>query len=190
MLGSFLSYMNDTKAGVFCMFTSNEDVFDLHEAFTRAERVDLKFYVGLPTVPARAAIWKIYVDRYFRGRLPDFDTSKEPAVAAMRYMASDRSRLSGDLLDFVVDDEGWTGAEIKACCRLAAITGRALAETSQLICPVARVGADNITRMQAYAENIGALDAETGTLYKRETTGRANRKDGTPRSTRRSVGAI
>lgn len=64
MLGSFLTALNDIKEPVFWFFTAN-DIEGMHEAFSRAERVDAKVYVRLPNVDQRAEVWRIYVRKFF-----------------------------------------------------------------------------------------------------------------------------
>ena len=56
------------------------------------------------------------------------------------------------------DDEGWTGAEIKECCRKAYRLGMSLIEASQYIVPVSRSAAEQIRtlRMQASGKFISA----------------------------------
>ena len=57
MLGTFLTQMNDIKESIFWVFTEN-DISNMHEAFTRAERVDAIFYVRLPDDKQRAEVWR------------------------------------------------------------------------------------------------------------------------------------
>jgi SpoVK/Ycf46/Vps4 family AAA+-type ATPase len=64
MEGSFLTNMNDLTEQIFWVFTAN-DVANMHEAFFRAERIDMIFYVGLPSQEIRAAIWKQYGKKFF-----------------------------------------------------------------------------------------------------------------------------
>lgn len=72
MEGSFLSAMNDITEPVFWAFTAN-DVNSMHEAFFRAERVDVVFYVRLPDADQRAVIWNMYLGKFF----PEFINGKK-----------------------------------------------------------------------------------------------------------------
>ena len=66
-----------------------------------------------------------------------------------------------------IDDEGWTGAEIKSCCRLAALLGVTLEEAAKKVVPVCRSAADSILSLRETSENSGYLDANTGEAYRR-----------------------
>jgi hypothetical protein len=48
-------------------------------------------------------------------------------------------------------DEGWTGAEIRACCRLAALLDLPLVQAAQNVVPVAVTAAESVTRLRAWA---------------------------------------
>ncbi|MBY0502736.1 MAG: AAA family ATPase [Bryobacteraceae bacterium] len=85
------------------------------------------FFFDLPTQDERAAIWKIYLDKY-------------------------------GLSDELPDDDGWTGAEIKECCRKSYRLKLALKESAEYIVPVSRSAADQIKtlRQQASGKFISA----------------------------------
>jgi SpoVK/Ycf46/Vps4 family AAA+-type ATPase len=55
--------------------------------------------------------------------------------------------LSGEL----PDDEGWTGAEIKECCRKAWRLNLSLRESAEYIVPVSRSAADQIETLRRQA---------------------------------------
>jgi hypothetical protein len=59
----------------------------------------------------------------------------------------DRWNLDGKL----PDDDGWTGAEIKECCRKAWRLNLSLQESAQYIVPVSRSAADQIATLRAQA---------------------------------------
>jgi SpoVK/Ycf46/Vps4 family AAA+-type ATPase len=71
------------------------------------------FFFDLPSPDERAAIWKIYTDKY---------------------------GVSGEL----PDDDGWTGAEIKECCRKAHRLKLTLKESAEYIVPVSGSAADQV----------------------------------------------
>lgn len=161
MLGTFLTSLNDIKEPVFWFFTSN-DIEGMHPAFARAERIDAKIYVKLPNQAQRAAIWAIYLRKFFPKRVggeadarhiePDLERALKKlhtaevdyAKIAAAYMATtekERRSLLRDLtalekesiFEHTFDDRKWTPAEIRACCRLARRLGLSLADASKRI---------------------------------------------------------
>lgn len=71
VLGSLLSWMQEKTAPVFVVATAN-DVSQLPPELLRAGRWDSMFFVDLPNVEERQAIWKIQIHKH--GRNPaDFD---------------------------------------------------------------------------------------------------------------------
>lgn len=64
----------------------------------------------------------------------------------------------------LVDDNGWSPAEIKACCRLARKLDEPLAKTQRKIRPVSVSAAKVIDALESWAAD-SALDAETGEVY-------------------------
>jgi hypothetical protein len=121
LFGTFLSWLNDHESDVFVVATAN-DVSKLPPEFSRAERFDGVFFIDLPDAAQRQAIWQIYIRQY---RLDP--SQKLPA------------------------DEQWTGAEIKACCRLAALLDLPLTAAAQNIVPVARTSAESVQKLREWA---------------------------------------
>lgn len=78
------------------------------------------FFFDLPCAEERAAIWKIYREKW---------------------------GLSGEQ----PDDDGWTGAEIKECCRKAWRLDLSLKESAAYIVPVSRSAADQIESLRRQA---------------------------------------
>ena len=107
MFGTFLSWLNDHESDVFVVCTAN-DVSKLPPEFGRSERFDGVFFLDLPSREEKDAIWTIYLDLFEIGR---------------------DERLP--------DDENWTGAEVKACCRLSALLDVPLVQAAQNVVPVA-----------------------------------------------------
>ena len=60
--GVMQTWLNDHTSDAFVVCTSN-DISTLPAAFTRAERFDGLFYVGLPGVTQRRTIWRIYCEQ-------------------------------------------------------------------------------------------------------------------------------
>lgn len=119
--GAMQTWLNDHASDAFVVCTSN-DISTLPAAFTRAERFDGLFYVGLPGVTQRRTIWQIYCDRY------GLDHSQPKPV-----------------------DADFSGAEIKACCRLAALLDVPLVEAAQNVVPVARAAHEAVERLREWA---------------------------------------
>lgn len=142
MFGSFLTWLNDHETDVFVVATSN-DVSRLPPEFARSERFDGIFFLDLPGREQKDAIWAMYRNLY------QIDpTQRRP------------------------QDDNWTGAEIKSCCRLAALLDVSLAQASQNIVPVAVTANDSVERLRTWA-NGRCIDAEKGGVYQRQTaTGR------------------
>lgn len=127
--GTFLTWLSDReekKSDVFVVMTSN-DISKLPPEFTRAERVDAVFFLDLPNDIERAKIWDLYEQKY---ALP----------AGKRYNKK------------LFEDKGWTGAEIKACCRLAASLGVGVKESSSYIVPVSVTSGEKIQALREWAK--------------------------------------
>lgn len=61
-------------------------------------------------------------------------------------------------------DDTWTGAEIKACCRLAALLDVPLHQAARHVVPVAVTAAAKVQELREWASNR-CLSAQTGTIY-------------------------
>ena len=136
MFGTFLTWLNDHASDVYVVATSN-DVSKLPPEFSRAERFDGIFFLDLPTPAEKRAIWQMY--RQLFGLDPE-------------------QRLPGD--------DQWTGAEIRACCRLAALLDVPLKEAARQIVPVAITAAESVERLRTWATGR-CLSAEQPGLYSR-----------------------
>jgi SpoVK/Ycf46/Vps4 family AAA+-type ATPase len=88
VFGSFISWLQDKTAPVFVVATAN-DISQLPPELLRKGRFDELFFVDLPNLEEREAIWKIQVLRHGR----------------------DWSRY--DTLALAKASEGYTGAEIE-----------------------------------------------------------------------------
>ncbi len=71
------------------------------------------------------------------------------------------------------DDSDWTGAEIRACCRLAALLNLSLVQASRNIVPVAVTAQESVKRLRQWASGR-CLCAESGGLYGISSTGKHN----------------
>ncbi len=147
MFGSLLTWLNDHSSDVFVVCTAN-DVSKLPPEFCRAERFDGLFFLDLPGQTGRQAIWRLYLRRF------GIDDSQP-----------------------LPDDRNWTGAEIRACCRLAALLDLPLVLAAQNIVPVAVTAAEPVQRLRQWASGR-CLHADEAGIY---TTGEQ------PAKTRRMI---
>ena len=116
---------------------------------------DAVFFLDLPSAREKAAIWDLYIRRYELD--PD---QRRPA------------------------DRAWTGAEVRACCRLARLLELSLVESARQIVPVAATASEAVDRLRTWASGR-CLSAELPGLYARPsgeepgmTAGRTNRRVG------------
>lgn len=148
LFGTLLTWLNDHASDVFFIGTCN-DVSKLPPEFSRAERFDGIFFIDLPTNVERETIWKLYRKVY------DLEYTN-----------------ANDTIKGHVQDEQWTGAEIKSCCRLAALLEVPLAEAAKNIVPVAVTAPDRIQGLREWASNR-CLCASTGGIYQHTKTATA-----------------
>lgn len=93
-------------------------------------------------------------------------------VAAERKAIWDIYLKRWSLTGEIPDDDGWTGAEIKECCRKAWRLKLSLIESAKYIVPVSRSAADQIEalRRQASGRFLSASEAGVFTAEARQTT--------------------
>jgi hypothetical protein len=65
-----------------------------------------------------------------------------------------------------VDDDGWTGAEIKNCCNIAWRLNCSLTEAANYVVPVSKSAADEIEKLRQGAEGK-FISASTSGFYRR-----------------------
>ena len=140
LFGHLLSWLNDHESDVFVVCTAN-DVTALPPEFSRAERFDACFFLDLPSAREKAAIWRLHLDRY--GLDPE---QRRPP------------------------DRDWTGAEIRACCRLAALLDVPPSEAARQIVPVAATARESVERLRDWASGR-YLSADRPGLYVRHAAG-------------------
>jgi SpoVK/Ycf46/Vps4 family AAA+-type ATPase len=145
MFGSFLSWLNDHESDVFVVCTAN-DVSKLPPEFGRSERFDGIFFLDLPGRAEKDAIWNIYRQMF------EIDPSQR-----------------------VPSDENFTGAEIKACCRLAALLDVSLVQAAQNIVPVAVTAAESVERLRTWASGR-CLSAGQPGIYQYAGAGSKSRR--------------
>jgi SpoVK/Ycf46/Vps4 family AAA+-type ATPase len=137
MFGTFLTWLNDHESDVYVVCTAN-DVSKLPPEFSRAERFDGVFFIDLPGAEERQAIWQLYLGQF------ELDASQR-----------------------LPEDTQWTGAEIRACCRLAALLDLPLVQAAQNVVPVAVTAAESVERLRTWASGR-CLSADRPGIYRRE----------------------
>jgi hypothetical protein len=95
-------------------------------AFLRAERWDGVFFVDLPTPEQLEVIWQIWIKHF---NLTPEQTAKRP-----------------------VSDK-WTGAEVRACCRLAALFDTSLEDAAEKVVPVSVTSKESIDQLRSFASH-------------------------------------
>ena len=151
MFGTFLSWLNDHQSDVFVVCTAN-DVSKLPPEFSRSERFDGVFFLDLPDREEKDAIWALYLDLF------EIDAGQSAP-----------------------DDSNWTGAEIKSCCRLAALLDLPLRQAAQNVVPVAVTAAESVGRLRSWASGR-CLSASQSGIY-----GQAGRASRSRRSVKREA---
>lgn len=139
LFGNLLTWLSDHESDVFFVGTSN-DISKLPPEFTRAERFDGVFFLDLPHPGERDAIWSLYRKHF---SIPE--NQQRP------------------------DDTTWTGAEIRACCRLAALLDVPLTQAARNIVPVAVTAAESVERLRTWASGR-CLCANNPGVYSRDGT--------------------
>lgn len=146
LFGTFLSWLNDHTSDVFVVATCN-DISKLPPEFARAERFDGVFFLDLPNTDQKQRIWDIWRTAF------ELDTQQRLPVT-----------------------DQWTGAEIRACCRLAALLDVPLVEAARNVVPVAVTASESVDRLRSWAGGR-CLDADTpGIYHPRPSSGRRSRR--------------
>jgi SpoVK/Ycf46/Vps4 family AAA+-type ATPase len=137
LFGTLLTYLSDHDSNVFFVATSN-DISRLPPELARAERFDGIFFLDLPTVEERSTIWNLYRRQF---RVPPSQARPE--------------------------DNDWTGAEIRSCCRLATLLDVPLLEAARHVVPVAATAAEQLEKLRSWADGR-CLSASSGSIYRRQ----------------------
>ena len=140
LFASLLGWLNDHVTDVFTVCTAN-DISKLPPEFARAERFDGTFFLDLPGPREKQAIWRLYLDRF----------GLDPEQRRPR-------------------DTDWTGAEVRACCRLSALLDIPLIDAAQNIVPVAITAGESVERLRSWASGR-CLSADRPGIYSRNGTG-------------------
>jgi hypothetical protein len=138
LFGSLLSWLSDHESDAFFVGTCN-DVSKLPPEFSRAERFDAIYFLDLPGAAEKEPIWRMYLERF--------------GLDAAQRRPGDRD---------------WTGAEIRSCCRLAALLDVPLVEAAENVVPVAVTAGESVERLRNWAAGR-CLSADRPGLYTRAT---------------------
>jgi hypothetical protein len=145
LFGSLLTWMNDHTSDVYMVATCN-DISKLPPEFSRAERFDGVFFLNLPDREQRSAIWDLYLHLF------ELDPNQRGPK-----------------------DDQFTGAEIRACCRLAALLDIPLVQAAQNVVPVAVTAAESVDRLRTWASGR-CLDADRSGIYTQDGATRRKRR--------------
>ncbi len=135
LFGTFLTYLSDRTSDTFVIGTCN-DISKLPPEFSRAERWDAVYFLDLPSGADKDAIWTLYRRQF---GIPD--SQARP------------------------DDTDWTGAEIRSCCRLAALLDVPLTQAAHHVVPVAVTAAEAVIRLRSWASGR-CLSASSPGIYR------------------------
>lgn len=150
LFGTLLTWLAEHESDVFFIGTAN-DISKLPPEFTRAERLDAVFFLDLPLASEKRMIWEMYRREF---QIPA--NQKQP------------------------NDDNWTGAEIKACCRLAALLDLPLEETAPQIVPVAVTASEAIDKLRTWATGRCLASNAVGVYQKSGTATPRRRLKGDP----------
>ena len=136
LFGTLLTWLSDHESDVFFIGTCN-DISKLPPEFSRAERFDAMYFIDLPASSEKDLIWQMYKQQF--GVPPD---QVRPT------------------------DTDWTGAEIKSCCRLAALLDVTLTQAAHHVVPVAVTAAEQVEKLRTWASGRCLSASEPG-IYSR-----------------------
>jgi hypothetical protein len=104
------------------------------------------FFLDLPGQREKQTIWQMYLERF------GLDLKQQRPV-----------------------DTDWTGAEIRACCRLSALLDVPLLEAGKNIVPVAITSTEAVEKLRNWASGR-CLSADKPGIYRRDAQGESRRR--------------
>ena len=137
LFGALLTWLGEHESDAFFVGTCN-DISRLPPEFSRAERMDACFFLDLPGAREKELIWRQYLGAF----------GLDPAQRRPQ-------------------DRDFTGAEIRSCCRLAALLDVPLMEAARNVVPVAVTAGESIERLRSWAAGR-CLAADRPGLYARD----------------------
>lgn len=126
--------MNDHTSNVYLVATCN-DISKMPPELTRAERFDGIVFLDLPSREQKDRIWQQYIELF------ELDAQQE-----------------------IPKDDQFTGAEIRSCCRLAALLDVPLVQAAINVVPVAVTASESVDALRQWASGR-CLDSEAGGIY-------------------------
>lgn len=138
VMGSILTFMQESKASVFWVFTANR-VAGMPPELFRKGRLDENWHVGLPNDVEREQIFRIHISKRRRAALGSIDLPALVAASLDLVSAEIEAAVSAGVLRAFSE-----GAELS--------TEHILTEMS-LIKPIARAWREDMERMETWAEN-------------------------------------
>ncbi len=105
------------------------------------------FFLDLPSREEKDAIWNIYLGLY------EIDRDQR-----------------------MPDDTDWTGAEVKACCRLSALLDVPLLQAAQNVVPVAVTAAESVEQLRSWASGRCLSANQPGVYRHRGSTKPGSRR--------------
>jgi len=145
LFGTLLTWLSDHQSDVFFIGTVN-NIAKLPPEFSRAERFDGIFFLDLPGRQQKDVIWQQYT------RLFELEAGQP-----------------------LPDDTDWTGAEIRSCCRLAALLDVPIVAAGQNVVPVARTSAESVAQLRDWASGR-CLSADNQGVYEGPGKNKASRR--------------
>ena len=121
MFGTLLSWMNDHTSNVYLVATCN-DISKLPPELTRAERFDGVVFLDLPGRDQKDQIWQQYISLF----------ELDPNQPLPR-------------------DDHFTGAEIRSCCRLAALLDVPLVQAAVNVVPITATAGHSVDSLRTWA---------------------------------------
>ena len=146
MFGTFLGWLADHDSDIYVVASCN-DISKLPPEFSRAERWDAIYFLDLPGRDEKDVIWNLYLDL--------FEIDRDQRLP---------------------DDNNFTGAEIKACCRLAALLDMPLVQAAQNVVPVAVTAAESVERLRNWASGRCLSANEPGLYEHQPQTSKSRRR--------------
>ena len=141
ILGTFLTWLQDKKEGVFVIATAN-DIEKLPPELVRKGRFDEIFFVDLPSTEVRQAILKVHLNK--RGRAPDeFD---------LESLANAMEGFSGSEIEQVVVSSLYT-----AFSHQVPLSTALLMQESEATVPLSATAREKIAALRTWAKNRAVL---------------------------------
>jgi len=125
-MGQFLKFLSneEERKGIYVIATCN-DISSLPPEWIRAERWDGIFFIDLPNEKERQAIYDHY--------LYEYEIKAHGAFTAKQM-------------------DGWSGAEIRTCCRLAKMMNTTCNKSSEFVIPISKTMRNEIESLRKWAE--------------------------------------